>query len=95
MEQAIVEQGLELTALAMGTAFASLLLLMLAIAVVRRLVAAGSRSDSKQAETPAGEPAPDDRDRALAAVVAVTAVLEQRDGAAVVGGAAAEALSRE
>ena len=95
MDQAIVEQGLKLTALAMGTAFASLLLLMLAIAVVGRLVAAGSRGDSRQAETPPGEPAPDDRDRALAAVVAVSAVFERRDGPAVAGGAVAEAFARE
>ncbi len=97
MDQAIVEQGVRLTAIAMGTAFALLLLLMLVIAVVRRLVAAGSRRDSREAETPPGKPGPDDRDRALAAVVAVSAVLEQREGATVSGGAAgpSKALARE
>lgn len=76
-----MEQGARLTAIGMGTASIILLLLTLVIVVVGRLARWGLRRAAPQAVTAPGEPAPDVRDRALAAVVAVSAMLERREGA--------------
>ena len=77
IEQIVVEEGLRLTAIGMGTAFALLLLLMLLIVLMGRLVGHGPDDASGD-----GLPIPrrsvhDDRDRALAAVVAVSALMEK------------------
>ena len=76
IDQELVEQGLRLTVIGIGTAFAVLLLLTLVIVLVGRFAGPGARKASA-AETPAPAGAVDDpRDKALAAVVAVSAALE-------------------
>ena len=70
------EVGLRLTLVGMGTAFALLFLLVLVMSVmgwlVRRTGGGGQAASRGQADA-------DARDRALAAVVAVTAVLAKGD----------------
>ena len=81
IDQAVVEQGAKLTAIGMGTAFAILLLLTLVIMVMGSLAGRVSRGAAPQAAMTSDETSLEVRDRALAAVVAVSAVLENGDAA--------------
>ena len=72
----IVDQGIKLTAIGVGTAFALLIVLTLVMYAMAAVAAIGERRRG------AAEPAPDERDRALAAVVAVNALLARGDEAA-------------
>ena len=72
-DQAIVEQGLRLTAIGLGTAFALLLVIGVLISIIGRLctfMSPGLERQGPQEETTA--PSSINRDKALAAVAAVT-----------------------
>ena len=69
------EAGLRLTLVGIGTAFALLFLLMLVMSLMGWLV----RRAGGGAAASGGQTDADPRDRALAAVVAVTAVLAKAD----------------
>ena len=92
IDQAVVEQGVRLTVIGIGIAFAVLLLLTVAITLMAFLVRLGSRIASKGAGAAASpdEVTPDARERALAAVVAVSAMLGRIDRAEADGSGAAE-----
>ena len=75
IDQAVVQDGVRLTVIGMGTAFTVLLLLTLAITLVGRLVGCWSPKATGELGSGLGGPASDARDRALAAVVAVATVL--------------------
>ena len=71
IDQAIVDQGIRLTAIGIGTAFTLLIVLTL---VMYAMAAAAGIGERRRA---ASGPKPGDRDKALAAVVAVNALLRE------------------
>ena len=79
IEQSAVDAGLRLTAIGMGTAFALLLFLSLLVAVIGRVLRSRRARPSDERAAAAGEPGPEQRDRALAAVAAVSALLARGD----------------
>jgi len=81
IDQAVFEEGVRLTLIGMGTAFALLAVMSLVIAVVGWTVGPGSRWARHSGTTTSDEPDDSDeqRGKALAAVAAVSALLE-RDG---------------
>ena len=74
-EQGVASEGVTLTLIGMGTAFGLLLLMMLVIVAVGRVVAVAERRADAPATTE--QPVPE-RDKALAAVVAVSALRGRR-----------------
>jgi sodium pump decarboxylase gamma subunit len=83
----LIRQGLTLTAIGMGAAFGLLLLLMAVIQVTGLATGYQSRRASMKVEAAAARTAAESRDKALAAVIAVSALLE-RDGDSGAGAAA-------
>ena len=79
IEQSVVEEGIRLTVIGMGVAFAVLLLLTLLLTLSGRFVGPGSRLARGEAASPQNEPDLDPRDKALAAVAAVSAALSEGD----------------
>ena len=75
----LIRQGLILTAIGMGAAFGLLILLMVVIQVMGLTTGYLSRRASMRAEAATARAAAESRDKALAAVIAVSALLE-RDG---------------
>jgi Na+-transporting methylmalonyl-CoA/oxaloacetate decarboxylase gamma subunit len=75
IEQEVVDQGVRLTAVGITTAFGVLLLLTLVIVLMGWAASFASRRFSKGAGS-----ASDEHDKALAAVVAVSAMREKDDG---------------
>ena len=72
----IVDQGIKLTAIGVGTAFALLIVLTLVMYAMAAIAGIGERRRA------AAGPPPDARDKALAAVVAVNALMARgEDGA--------------
>ncbi len=76
IDQAIVDQGIKLTAIGVGTAFALLIVLTLVMYAMAAVTAIGERRRA------AAGPKPGDREKALAAVVAVNALLARGEDAA-------------
>ncbi len=74
IDQAIVEEGLRLTAIGLGTAFALLLVIGVLISIVGRLATVMSPDTASQEPSESTKPSNTSRDKALAAVVAVTAL---------------------
>ena len=72
----IVDQGIKLTAIGVGTAFALLIILTLIMYAMAAVAAIGERRRA------AAGPKPGDRDKALAAVVAVNALLARGEDTA-------------
>ena len=75
----LIRQGLTMTAIGMGAAFGLLLLLMAIVQVTGLAIGYQSRRASTKVEAAAARVAAESRDKALAAVIAVSALLE-RDG---------------
>ena len=82
----LIRQGLTLTAIGMGAAFGLLLLLMAIVQVTGLAIGYQSRRASMRVEAAAALAAAESRDKALAAVIAVSVLLE-RDGDSVAGAA--------
>ena len=82
----LIRQGLTLTAIGMGAAFGLLLLLMALIQVMGLAIGYQSRRASMRAEAAAARAVVESRDKALAAVIAVSVLLE-RDGDSSAGAA--------
>ena len=76
-DQALIEQGLTLTAIGMGTAFALLIILSVGIWVVGKFFRPKEESPDEMAQASAAG-----REKALAAAIAVSALLEIRDNSA-------------
>lgn len=76
-DQAVIEEGLTLTAIGVGTAFALLIILSVGIWVVGKIF----REKEEFPDDTVGVPT-EGRDRALAAAIAVSALLEIRDNSA-------------
>ena len=72
----IVDQGIKLTAIGVGTAFTLLIMLTLIMYAMAAVAAIGERRRA------AAGPKPGDRDKALAAVVAVNALLARGEDTA-------------
>ncbi len=85
-DQAIIEEGVGLTVIGMGTAFTLLVVLMAVVMLVGRLSRVASGKVSAGVASRPDEPVADARDKALAAVVAVGAVLEVGASADTLGG---------
>ncbi len=77
-EQGVVSEGATLTLVGMGTAFGLLLLMMLVITAVGRVVGFAERRAGRGGTLAATKQPASDRDKALAAVVAVSAVQGRR-----------------
>ena len=77
LDQAKIDEGLTLTAIGMGTAFALLLILSAAIWLSGKFFA-----PEKVPSDQAAEVSTEGRDKALAAAIAVSALLEIRDNSA-------------
>ena len=73
IDQAIVDQGIRLTAIGIGTAFTLLIVLTLVMYAMAAVTGIGERRRA------AAGPKPGDRDKALAAVVAVNALLARSE----------------
>ena len=73
------EQGIRLTANGIGTVFAILILLTLVIKSLGKLVLVFHSIEAAKTGASKDESAVESQDKALAAVVAVSAVLENRD----------------
>ena len=73
IDQAIVDQGIRLTAIGIGTAFTLLIVLTLVMYAMAAVAGIGERRRA------ASGPKPGDRDKALAAVVAVNALLARSE----------------
>jgi Na+-transporting methylmalonyl-CoA/oxaloacetate decarboxylase gamma subunit len=76
-DTALIEEGLLLTAFGVGTAFALLLTLSVAMWINGKVF--GPKQEIPDQE---GEASTDGRDKALAAAIAVSALLEIRDNSA-------------
>ena len=76
-DSALLEEGLTLTAIGVGTAFALLLVLSIAIWLSGKLFGPEKESPDQSAEA-----STEGRDKALAAAIAVSALLEIRDNSA-------------
>ena len=77
----MIEEGVRLTAIGMGTAAGLLLFLTLLIALVGRFLGSSSGESPAGLTSPPVESASDAHDKGLAAVVAVSAALGEADGA--------------
>ena len=73
------EQGIRLTAIGIGTVFAILILLTLVIKGLGKVVRVFHSIGTAKTGATQDESAVESQDKALAAVVAVSAVLENRD----------------
>ena len=82
----LIRQGLALTAIGLGAAFGLLILLMALIQVMGRAIRYQSRRASMRVEAAAARASAESRDKALAAVIAVSVLLE-RDGESSAGAA--------
>ena len=77
----VVAEGARLTAIGMVTAFGLLLLLIFVIVAVGRIVGFAERRSRERAQPVPDEAPADVRDKALAAVVAVSALMRQGEQA--------------
>ncbi len=76
-DQALIEEGLTLTTIGVGTAFGLLLILSVAIWLSGKFFA-----PEKESSASPGELSTEGRDKALAAAIAVSALLEIQDNSA-------------
>ena len=74
-DQTIIEEAARLTALGMGTAFALLLAMTIIITLVGRIFRGAEVGLFRKAGAAPSEPSADAQEKALAAVVAVSAML--------------------
>ncbi len=75
IDQTLIEKAAVLTGIGIGTAFGVLVLLMIVIMAIRLCSAWLNRDRSLQQGLGDANGASEDRDRALAAIIAVTAVI--------------------
>ena len=86
IDQAILEKAGTLTAIGIGTAFGLLLLLMVVVTVVRLFSNVILEGAARRARSKAARAEGESRDRARAAVAAVTAIMATRTGSGVTTG---------
>lgn len=78
---------MRLTWIGLSTAFALLLLIMFVVMLVGRLFGPGRVKASDTAASGPDESDAEDRDKALAAVLAVSAIMDEGDETEIAGGA--------
>ena len=86
IDEAIVEEAAILTAIGIGAAFGLLVLLVVVVAILRLLSEGVLRMAARRAQAKVVREEAESRNRAHAAVAAVSAIMAARTGAGMAGG---------